>query len=176
MPASERPPEIRCRRLDPAQIPQPELRRIYVYWLTKKGERRAPARRDIDPADLRDVLPGTLLIDISRDPWRFSYRLAGTLTERIHGIELTGRSIDTLAPQAFVDLLRTDLIELAERAEPQFVYLEFVNQMGLPRGYHVLRLPLSSDGVTVDMALVVSDYGSDKHGLKQFLQTIKTQR
>jgi hypothetical protein len=171
----ERRPEVRCRRLDPTDIAQPALRRVYEYWLSKKGERRAPARRDLDPADLRDVLPTTLLIDVTRDPWRFTYRLAGTLTERIHGVELTGRAIDTLKPPAFAAMLQNELIELAERVEPQFVYLEFINQMGVPRGYHVLRLPLAADGSTVDMVLVVSDYGADSKGLQQFLKTIKAQ-
>jgi hypothetical protein len=111
-----------------------------------------------------------LLIDVARDPWRFSYRLAGTLTERIHGVDLTGRSIDMLKPQAFADMLRADLIKLSERAEPQLVYLEFINQMGVQRGYQVLRLPLSSDGSTVDMILIVTDYGGDYRGLAQFLE------
>ena len=165
-----REPEVRRRWLDFATIAHPQLERVYEYWKAKKAERLAPARRDIDPIDLRDVLPGTLLIDVARNPWRFSYRLAGTLTERIHGVDLTGRSIDQLKPQAFADLLRGDLIELAERAQPQLVYLEFINQMGVQRGYQVLRLPLSSDGSTIDMILIVTDYGGDYRGLAQFLE------
>lgn len=165
-----REPEVRRRWLDLATIAHPQLKRVYEYWKAIKAERLAPARRDIDPIDLREVLPGTLLIDVARDPWRFSYRLAGTLTERIHGVDLTGRSIDMLKPQAFADMLRADLIKLAERVEPQLVYLEFINQMGVQRGYQVLRLPLSSDGSTVDMILIVTDYGGDYRGLAQFLE------
>jgi hypothetical protein len=165
-----REPEVRRRWLDLATIAHPQLKRVYEYWKAIKGERLAPARRDIDPIDLREVLPGTLLIDVGRDPWRFSYRLAGTLTERIHGVDLTGRSIDMLKPQAFADMLRADLIELSERVEPQLVYLEFINQMGVQRGYQVLRLPLSSDGSTVDMILIVTDYGGDYRGLAKFLE------
>lgn len=165
-----REPGIRRRWLDLATIAHPQLERVYKYWKARKQERLAPARRDIDPVDLRDVLPGTLLIDVARNPWRFSYRLAGTLTERIHGVDLTGRSIDTLKPQAFADLLRADLTELAERIEPQLVYLEFVNQMGVRRGYQVLRLPLSSDGSTVDMILIVTDYGGDYRAMARFLE------
>lgn len=163
-------PGVRRQWLDPANIAHKQLRPVYEYWLAKRGARRAPARREIDPVDLHNVLPGTLLIDVARDPWRFTYRLAGTLTERIHGMELTGRSIDTLKPREFAEMLHGDLVMLAERAEPQFVYLEFVNQMGLQRGYHVLRLPLAADGTTVDMILIVADYGGDYRTWPQFLE------
>jgi hypothetical protein len=163
-------PAVRRQWLDLSALPPGPFQRVYAYWAARKGARLAPSRRDIDPIDLREVLERTLLIDVARDPWRFSYRLAGTLTERIHGMDLTGRSIDTLKPEAFADMLREDFIKLAETAAPQFVRLEFVNQMGLQRGYHVLRLPLSSDGAQVDMLLIVSDYSGDYKAMTKFFE------
>ena len=59
---------------------------------------------------------------------------------------------------------------------PPFVHLDFVNQMGLKRGYNVLRLPLSSDGTTVDMVLIVSDYGGDYRGLAEFFEGLDDRR
>jgi hypothetical protein len=165
-----RPAEVRRRHLDLAEMTLPALRRVYDYWNAKKGGRLAPARRDIDPVDLREVLSRTALFDIARDPWVFRYRLAGTDTGLIHGTELTGRSIDTLRPAAFVELLRDDLIALATTGRPQFVRIEFTNQQGAPRGYHVLRLPLASDGATVDMVLIVTDYGADRQGLTEIFR------
>ena len=167
---------VRRQWLDPTQIPPGPFQRVYDYWQARKGARLAPARRDIDPVDLREVLERTLLIDVARDPWRFSYRLAGTLTERIHGIELTGRSIDSLEPKAFAEMLHDDFIKLVESAVPQFVHLDFVNQMGLQRGYNVLRLPLSSDGVHVDMLLIVSDYSGDYKAMAEFFKKMGSDR
>jgi hypothetical protein len=163
--------EVRRQHLDIAAMPIPAFRRVYAYWQAKRGERFAPARRDIDPIDLREVLASTMLIEVaSRDPWSFRYRLAGTETSLIHGAELTGRGIDKLRPKVFAELLHRDLAMLATSGAPQFVQLEFVNEHGLPRGYHVLRLPLSSDGQKVDIILAVSDYGADRRALSEIFQ------
>ena len=36
-----------------ADIRDSRLRRLYEYWLAKRGQRRFPSRRDIDPAAYR---------------------------------------------------------------------------------------------------------------------------
>jgi hypothetical protein len=135
---------------------------LYRLWLAKRGQRLAPARAEFDPAELRAMLPRLLLIDVAHDPPDFRYRLAGTLTYELHGQELTGKSITALKPPEFVATLWHDLRELVARAEPQLVQLDFTNQEGYHRAYHVLRLPLSSDGKTIDMILVLVDYGLDR--------------
>ena len=68
-----------------AKIADPRLRRFYDYWTGKCGERRFPARRDIDPLDFPYVLGNLMLVDVLRDPQRFRVRLHGTnLVARMH--------------------------------------------------------------------------------------------
>jgi hypothetical protein len=172
--ASSRVETVRRQRLAIADLPHLYLRSVYDYWRAKAGSRFAPARREIDPTDLRETLPRVLLVDVQRQPWEFRYRLAGTETTRIHGLELTGRTLRSLQPPDFGRLLHEDLVELATTGEPQFVFVEFINQVGLARGYHVLRLPLSSDGETVDMILIVSDFGIDHRGLSAVLEQLRS--
>lgn len=47
--------------LDPKHLP---LRRILDYWRTKKGERPAASRAEIDPAEIRSLLPYVGLVDV----------------------------------------------------------------------------------------------------------------
>src|SRR5262245_59672007 len=133
-------------RLPLGQLEPPDFDFLYRLWLATRGDRLAPARTAFDPTELRAILPRLLMIDVARDPLDFRYRLAGTLTYELHGQELTGKSITALRPPEFVATLWDDLRELAETAQPQLVLLDFTNQGGYHRLYHVLRLPLSSNG------------------------------
>jgi hypothetical protein len=153
---------VASTRLPLGQLEPPDFDFLYRLWLAKRGDRLAPSRAAFDPAELRAILPRLLMIDVARDPLDFRYRLAGTRTYELHGQELTGKSITALRPPEFVATLWEDLRELAETAQPQLVLLDFTNQEGYHRLYHVLRLPLSSDGKAIDIILVLVDYGTER--------------
>ena len=38
-------------------VPSTRARRMHQYWLAKKDERAMPARADIDPSEIKDLLP-----------------------------------------------------------------------------------------------------------------------
>ena len=54
-----------------------QLKALLAYWRQKKGDRRAPTRADIDPAEIKRLLPYVGLVDVERSPLRFRYRLVG---------------------------------------------------------------------------------------------------
>lgn len=164
----DHPPRVRFTRLPLAEILSPEFAFVHELWSRKRGARRAPSRREFDPGEMPQVLPRLILIDVVRDPPDFRYRLAGTDTFFIHGVELTGRSVLSIVPQKQGRLLWNDLCEIMETWEPQHVQLEFVSQDGYARAYRVLRLPLSSDGSLVDMVMVIQDFGADSQKIREF--------
>jgi hypothetical protein len=49
---------------------------LYTYWLSKRGARVMPARTDIDPADIPQLLPYLTIAEKAGD--QFRYRLKGT--------------------------------------------------------------------------------------------------
>lgn len=153
--------QVSRTRLPIDRLTPPDFAFLYGLWLAKRGTRLAPARAAFDPGELRAILPRLLLIDVVREPLDFRYRLAGTLTYELHGQELTGKSITALQPPEFAATLWDDLRELIETGQPQLVLLEFTNQAGYHRAYHVLRLPLSADGKTIDIIMILVDYGTD---------------
>lgn len=160
-------------RLPLDQIDNPEFGLVLQLWLKKRGDRIAPARGDFDPAELKPVLPRLLLIEVvPGEPVDFRYRLAGTQSYDIHGIELTGRRISELEPPGFVTRLRQDLLELMQRPEPQYVRVDFTNREGNTRSLRVMRLPLSSDGRVIDMFLIVQDFGADPARLQQIMREV----
>jgi len=133
----------------------PSLVRLYQYWDAKRGSRVMPARSDVDPVDLKPVLPLLILIDVVADQRRYVYRLVGTHEVEMRGGDPTGKPIQ----EAFY----------AEAAEDTAYYLDRVTSTRRPVLYSgtyqplatrtqredVLFLPLSNDGETVNMIMIL---------------------
>ena len=64
-------------------------------WLAWRVARCLPQRSDIDPADLRLVLPYIIIVEI-RAPDQAIVRLAGTAYREMFGLELTGQNLNDL--------------------------------------------------------------------------------
>lgn len=131
------------------------LRRLYSYWADKRGDRRFPARRDIDPLDFAYVLGWVTLVDVTYNPTRFRFRLYGSeLAHRI-GLDLTGTYADQHPDREFAALLQQAWQEVVDRREPLAGrYDRLVDNRRQP--WEAIRMPLSSDGTIIDMLLAVS--------------------
>jgi hypothetical protein len=70
------------------------LERFYDYWRALRAGRPMPARRDLDPADIKDLLPHIVVVPQIGE--RFLYRLVGTEVVIRIGAENTGRYFDEL--------------------------------------------------------------------------------
>lgn len=142
------------------EIAHPKLARLYDYWLSKCGE-ALPARVDIDPLDMGEWLGNLMLIE--PDGPSFRYRLYGTGFVEAFGREMTGRSIEVLAPeerQIIADEYR--VASMWGRPSARIYTADFLIPPAQRRGDEVARpatwerlvLPLASDRRTVDMLLV----------------------
>lgn len=151
----------------------PSFQVLLALWRAKRGDRRAPSRSDFDPAELLSLLSDLILIDVDYDRPDFRYRLAGTRTRDIHGVELTGRSVLDIVPSEQGRLVWNDLCEMVESWEPQHVRLRFVNGRGQVRAYQVLRLPLSRDGTRIDMVLAMQNFGEQAELLQDFYASLR---
>lgn len=129
------------------------LRALYGYWRRKCGDRPLPARADIDPIELKDLLGNLFLVDVLYDPLRFRFRLAGTNIVQLLGRELTGLTADELeglplGPQ----VIKQHFSEVVLSREPSYKVLELTVGR-TPIVYRRLLLPLSPDGGAVNMLL-----------------------
>ncbi|WP_374370640.1 PAS domain-containing protein [Dongia sp.] len=129
---------------------------LYTYWNEKRALREMPGRADIDPADLKALLPLLCLIDLVPDERRYVYRLVGTRDVEMRGKDPTGKAVG----EAYY----------AESAESTTNYLDQVVSTRRPvlyRGTYqpfptrvetgeVLFLPLSQDGSAINMIMLYS--------------------
>ncbi|MEI9987514.1 MAG: PAS domain-containing protein [Aliidongia sp.] len=74
-------------------------REFAAYWLSRRGGLFMPRRRDIDPSEIRNLLPSICVIEVV-SPEAAVFRLAGTAHRETMGFEPTGRNI--------VDLVETE--------------------------------------------------------------------
>lgn len=130
------------------------LEKLYAYWCAKKGERRAPARADIDPLEIARLLPHVTLVDVERAPLRFRYRLVGTEIVRNVGDDFTGRYLDSFLRLSHRDAMAAEFTRVVESALPSISDWEYTRGDGRHVRYERLVLPLMADGVTVDMLFV----------------------
>ena len=130
----------------------PKVRAIFEYWRSVHPKRRRPAgTQEHRPGRYPDIAVRTSgLSTSSRDPYRFRFRLVGTQVVDYVGKDNTGHWFDELLPDfdpgVFIDVVETGKPSWSRgrskmRPEKDYYELERV------------RLPLATDGKTVDMIL-----------------------
>lgn len=135
----------------------PDTVTLHRYWQEKCRGRRMPARADFDPVEMPvRLLPYLMLVDVVPDARRFVYRLVGTGEVEIRGNDPTGKSViegffgttieDALSWYTRCVELKAPLVD----AEP------FVAFNGRYITEETIFLPLSDDGINVNMIMVFS--------------------
>jgi len=139
-------------------LQHPEHRELYAYWQSKRVDGRLPARADIDPIDLRRLLPHLALIDVLRESTDldFRYRLTGTEIVERAGRDPTGRTFSDLYTGDYLETAIATYREVVDTAEPLLSERTYplVPDREFLR-YDRLLLPLAADGRTVDMIMLL---------------------
>ena len=133
-------------------IRHPKIRELYGYWLAKRRGRRAPARADIDPLELRSVLPHISLFDVVEPGLRLRFRLVGTAVTVIAG-ETTGKFIDELVPARVYAALHEHYVDIVHNFVGRYCVADLAWQGRPYVRYHRLLLPLSEDQQSANMVL-----------------------
>jgi hypothetical protein len=117
-----------------------------------------PARRDIDPLEMKWLLGNLSLIDVRQDQPDFRFRLAGSNVVALFGKELTGRAVTEARYCGKRPPLAQQCGDVATSQVPSFL----VMVLGVDHRriiYRHLVLPLSSDGRNVDLLLAAAVMG-----------------
>lgn len=150
----------------------PDLVFVLDYWNGKRHDRFAPARADIEPAEIVTILPRVLLADVESDAdghIDFRYRLSGTGICNVHRTDLTGRRPLSIAPPSYGKLIDMHYRAAIERRGP-IAHVIALRTGGKSASYARIILPLSADGETVDMLMIVDS--ATQNTLYEFLETI----
>ena len=128
------------------------LRALKRYWDGKRGRRAMPARADLDPVEIPELLPYILLVDTAETLAEFRYRLIGTEACKGFDRDRTGACFADLPRiEAFDEVYGGYWRSFQERT-PQYYHGPLASA-GDRIQFSRLTLPLSHDGNHVDMIL-----------------------
>ena len=137
-----------------------DLLEMYAYWQRKRGARAMPARADLEPAEIKRLLPGVLLVDVqaSCGALDFVYRLVGTREVDMRGHDPTGKRVAEAYYGKSADLVTACYRRVVETCQP-FLDEDCFHLPGQEWSPAAsIYLPLSSDGALVSMILVYSSF------------------
>jgi hypothetical protein len=142
----------------------PILGALYRYWNRRRGHRRMPDRRDIDPLELGPaLLPHLGLMDIVEGGARVRYRLLGTAIVDRFGSDPTGKFMDEVMTGSYSDYIHGLYRELVRARAPVFSESVFrwdaegflrTRRLYLPLTHRAVRVadPASADAAGADAA------------------------
>lgn len=127
---------------------------FYRHWDAKRQGRRMPSRADLDPLEMKEWLPGIILVDVAHNPRRLTYRLVGSRSVALRQSDVTGRTVEEgYHGSTLSDVLENYRLVIDEQV-PVYDHGGTNSRSGLIQDSETLMLPLSSDGVTVDKVIV----------------------
>jgi len=140
------------------RIRSARVRELYEYWADKRRGRHMPSRDDIDPAEIKSLLPYVLLTDIHHDPLRVFFRLVGTGVAEAAGRNLTGQWLHEVQLDGGAELWTKNYRRVVSERAPVCGRTRATVQPGDERIFEWILLPLSGDGATVDKTIELEDW------------------
>ena len=132
---------------------------VLKYWNTARGSRPFPIRDEIDPAELKPVLPHIMIVGLEYDPFRVRYRLVGTEIVRFAKFDFTGRYADSLK---FQDDEAADWTiyyrAVADARQPGVGQTDWTVSGSIKRWMEFIICPLSTTGHIIDRCIAIEDY------------------
>jgi hypothetical protein len=142
-PTMEAPPEIGVdeRRMHV---------RAYNYWVSLLNGRAYPSVEDVDPDNLQDFGPHSVLLDFSAGSDNPAVVFIGRALREECGLDGNIRNIDDVPSRSLLSRLTDHYLQIIANCAPIGFEAEFISQRGLPTMYRGILMPLSSDGDTID--------------------------
>lgn len=142
------------------------IRTLHRWWLERSAG-DIPDRADLNPADLKPLLPNLFIVDVEHDPFRIRYRLVGTRAIEVTGYDITGHYLDNLLAadggEPWVENYRTAY----RTRRPLFGAVEALTRNGGRFTYEFGLFPLRKGGTAVDQFVSIEDYFDLTLGLTQ---------
>jgi hypothetical protein len=134
------------------------INQLLAYWEQVCRGRPMPAKRDVDPSDLKPLLPYLMIAEIHHEPLRVRYRLVGTEAVRMAREDYTGRwlgEVGWVAAEVASYIEQYAMIVATRR--PLLGTGHLVSDDGKERIFEWGKFPLSDDGARVTHCVGIED-------------------
>ena len=130
-------------------------RQAFAYWSDLWDGERMPSRQSITPEAMMPFLPNLILMDVLHDTADFRYRLIGTKAVSYFKRDYTGCTVREIPHQAPPSIIWTSCSSVVESGRPYSFAVPYAGPKVEFIQSEDLILPLSADGETVTMLMVV---------------------
>jgi hypothetical protein len=124
--------------------------RAYNYWAGLLRGREFPSVSDLEPENLDDFGPHSVLLDFTRDKENPRVRFIGKALREECGLTVSDVLLDQIPSRSLVSRLTDHFFEIIANRAPIGFEAEFVSQRGNNTMYRGILMPLSSDGRAID--------------------------
>ncbi len=151
--ANDAPDEGTSRQLPPEAIGQDERRmqvRAYNHWASLLDEATFPSIEDLEPQELTDFGPNSVLLDFSAGIEDPGVQYLGDKLAVECGASGPIHQLSDVPPRSLLSRITDHYMQILANQAPIGFEAEFVNQRGVSILYRGILLPFSSDDETID--------------------------
>ncbi|QGN55121.1 hypothetical protein [Novosphingobium sp. Gsoil 351] len=137
----------------PSPVGQDERRmqvRAYNHWASLLADRNFPSIEDLDPANLPDFGPYSVLLDFTSGIEDPAVQFLGASLARECGTNGEIRALSDVPSRSLLSRITDHYMQIIANQAPIGFEAEFVNQRGQTILYRGILLPFSSDDDTID--------------------------
>ena len=146
--------EDTVRELPPEAIGQDERRmqvRAYNHWASLLGEATFPSIEGLEPENLTDFGPNSVLLDFSHGIEDPAVQFLGDkLAEECGATDSAIENLSDVPPRSLLSRITDHYMQILANQAPIGFEAEFVNERGASVLYRGILLPFSSDDETID--------------------------
>ena len=124
--------------------------RAYNYWCSLLDGRDYPSIEDLEPDNIQDFGPHSVLLDFTEGSDNPATPYIGTAIREECGLSDDIKSIDDVPGRSLLSRLTDHYMQIIANRAPVGFEAEFVNQRGRNICYRGILMPFSSDGDTID--------------------------
>jgi hypothetical protein len=124
--------------------------RAYNYWVSLLDGRAYPSIEDIEPQDLDDFGPHSVLLDFTSGIEDPAIAFLGRSLREQCELNADIKNISQVPSRSLLSRLTDHYLQIIANCAPIGFEAEFVSQKGLNTMYRGILMPLSSDGDTID--------------------------
>jgi hypothetical protein len=142
----------------PAAIRSLLVRALFDYWQSKRGQRIAPAWREIDPGEIPRLLPHLCVSEVLTDPFDLRFRIVGTFVADAAGKDFTGLTFSSMRITTGRALWQQHYLRVVEGRRP--AYGRYRAEIGPDIVYYADHgaFPISNDGIAVQRIIEIEDW------------------
>lgn len=142
------------------EMPSSRIYRLHDYWSSKRHDGRIPQPQDMNPDEIRPLIPYIVFVSIEHEPFRVFYRECGRQIETLD-FPLGGKYLEEI-PEGmppWKDEYRIMYQWASDHHRPVLGFHHILAVQFAARADFYLGIwPLSSDGKTVDACIAMEDF------------------